>query len=489
MQYPKNLLQAVIIGRPNVGKSTLLNALVKRMRAIVDPTPGTTRDRIAALLTIDDFNVEIIDTGGIDPDLLSGKKTRMGLDSSLTPEILWPEIQKQINVALKNAALILFVVDIRSGVTHLDEEINKLIHKENKPVILCINKADNQNLEDGQNEFYRFGWEMIALSALQKRGIDTLRDKIKEKLLLLSPVPDKEVLSELPASDAAPEDGKPLSASDTILTVKPDSREMIITIVGKRNVGKSMLVNALARQERTIVSEFPGTTRDSIDVRFERDGEAFLAIDTAGVKRKSKFRDAIETFSQQRTEQSITRADVVLLLIDARENVSDMDKKIANTILENNKPCVLVINKWDLVKKIAVSGDYQTYLNETMPFMSFAPVVLISALTGFNITHMVQVCKKLYRQAGLSVKTSLLNKIAEKIKARLPVSHRGAHQPRIYYVAQTGTYPPTITMMINNPTLFSKRAVRFIKEQLRKELPIKEVPIKLIIKIKKSKRP
>lgn len=466
----QNIPNVVIVGRPNVGKSTLFNTILKRMAAIVDSIPGTTRDRISAQVSFDNLTIELVDTGGIDPDLLSGKKTRMGLDSSMTPELLWSDIQKQINIGLQNAALILFVVDIRDGITPVDEEINQMLHRQNKPVILCVNKADNQNLEDGQNEFYRFGWEMIAISALQKRGLDALREKIKEKL-------PKNVEFQNPQF-------LPDSQADAIR-----NRDMAIAIVGKRNVGKSSLVNALARQERTIVSELPGTTRDAIDVRFERDGQSYVAIDTAGVKKKSKLKEAVDLFSQQRAESSIKRADVVILMIDAKEDVSEVDKKIANTIIEYSKPCIVAINKWDLVKDLTNTADYQEYINKSLPFFTYAPMEFISALTGFNITQMIKTCRRLYQQAGTTIQTAVLNRVTEKIKTKIPVVHRGAHQPKIYYATQTGTYPPVITLMINNRSLFSKRALRYIEQQLHKELPIREVPIKILIKSKGSREP
>ena len=274
----------------------------------------------------------------------------------------------------------------------------------------------------------------------------------------------------------------------------PESpRPLSIAIAGKRNVGKSTLVNNLAHEERTIVSEIPGTTRDAIDVLFEKDGQKFIAIDTAGVLKKKKLKDAVEIYSQQRTESAIRRADVVLFMIDARDKISEVDKKIANSITENFKPCVIAVNKWDLVAKTTLSGEYQEYLNTVLPAMNFAPIVFISAKTGFNVDSIIQMSQELYRQVGITIPTPILNKVAERIKASLPVAHRGAQIPKIYYVAQTGSFPPTITLMTNNRALFSDQALRYIQQQLRKLLPIhgvniSEVPINILLKSKHPRK-
>lgn len=381
-------------------------------------------------------------------------------------QLFWSAIQKQIDIALDEADLLLFVVDVRDGITSVDEKINKILHRQNKPVIICVNKADTQKLEDGQNEFYKLGWPQVVISALARRGLDTLWDEIGKKL-----------------------DAKSIK-SDTDLNSQKTSPlnqpvgQMTIAIVGKRNVGKSTLVNTLARQERTIVSEIPGTTRDSIDVRFEREGETFIAIDTAGILKKRKLKEAVDMYSQQRTESSIRRADVVIFLIDAQERISEMDKKIADSIIENKKPCIININKWDLVKERMSTDDYQKYLDKMIPFLGYAPLIFSSAKTGFNVTEMIKLTTQLYKQAGMKIQTAVLNKVTEKIKTRIPVVKRGAKQPKIYYAIQSGSYPPTFTLMINNSSLFSQRAIRYIEQQLHKELPIKEVPIRIVIRSK-----
>jgi GTP-binding protein len=453
-----------IVGRPNVGKSTLFNALARRRMAIVDAIAGTTRDRISTQVTRDGLTVELIDTGGFEPK---------------SQQQLWNEIRQQINAAINEADLIIFLADIRTGVTDLDMEISKSLHHQDKPVFLCINKADTMQLEKGLREFRKLGWgEPLAISALQKRGLDDLWEKLKR----FDPAtPDTQTLetqrSTLDALRSTPESPRPLS----------------IAIAGKRNVGKSTLVNNLAHEERTIVSAIPGTTRDAIDVLFEKDGQKFIAIDTAGVLRKSKLKDAVELYSQQRTESAIRRADVVIFMIDARDKISEVDKKIANSITENFKPCVIAVNKWDLVAKNTLSGEYQEYLNGVLPALNFAPIVFISAKTGFNVDSIIQMSQELYKQIGITIPTPILNKVAERIKASLPVAHRGAQVPKIYYVAQTGSFPPTITLMTNNRALFSDQALRYIQQQLRKLLPvhginISEVPINILLKSKNPRK-
>jgi len=505
-----------IVGRPNVGKSTLLNALSRRRMAIVDAIAGTTRDRISAEVSRDGLTVELIDTGGFEPK---------------SQQQLWNEIRQQINAAIEESDLIIFLADIRTGVTDIDLEISKSLHHQDKPVILCINKADTMQLEKGLGEFRKLGWGTpLAISALQKRGLDDLWEKLKshesDVMNPASCVPDAQ--NTTPAadhrSDCASEHRGELEANSSyceetenngpLATASSDSgldgigakhdlnsdiitptnpRPLSIAIAGKRNVGKSTLVNNLAQEERTIVSEIPGTTRDAIDVLFEKDGQKFIAIDTAGVLKKRKLKDAVEIYSQQRTESAIQRADVVLFMIDARDKISEVDKKIANSIMENYKPCVIAVNKWDLVAKTTLPGEYQKYLTTTLTAMNFAPIVFISAKTGFNVASIIQISQELYRQIGIKIPTPILNKVFEKIKASLPVARRAAQIPKIYYVAQTGSVPPTITLMVNNRVLFSDQAMRYIQQQLRKLLPIydvniSEVPIKILLKSKSPRK-
>ncbi|MEW6026267.1 MAG: ribosome biogenesis GTPase Der [Planctomycetota bacterium] len=447
-----------IVGRPNVGKSTLFNALCRRRTAIVDAIAGTTRDRISAVVSRDGLTVELIDTGGFE---LKSQK------------VLWSEIRNQINAAMEEAGLILFLADIRTGVTDLDLEIAKNLRRQTKPVVLCVNKADTMQLEKGLVEFRKLGFgEPLVISALQKRGLNELWEEIKRRAWSV----------ERGASD--PQDNPVDETFNAQRSTLNAPHALVIAIAGKRNVGKSTLVNNLVGGERTIVSPIPGTTRDAIDVRLEKDGQTLILIDTAGILKKRKLKEAVEIYSQQRTETAIQRADVVLFMIDARDKVSDVDKKIAGFITENYKPCIIAVNKWDLVQNKTTTDEYKKYLDSVLQGLSFAPIVFISAKTGFNVTSVISMARELYKQAGIKIPTPGLNKVTEKIKTLLPVAHRGGRIPKIYYVAQTGSFPPVITLMTNNRSLFSKQAVRYIQQQLRKELSINEVPIKVLLKSK-----
>ncbi|MBI4712560.1 MAG: ribosome biogenesis GTPase Der [Planctomycetes bacterium] len=454
-----------IVGRPNVGKSTLFNTLIKRRLAIEDAVAGTTRDRVSYTLVKNDYLVELVDTGGMET-----------LES--TGDIIWTSVQKQISTALKQADIILFVLDIRSGLTGLDKEIAQLLHKQNKPVLVIANKADTQRFDSGINDFYRLGFDdIIAVSALQRRNIDEVWVKTINLIAGLGIKPQE------PAETAS------------------DQTIIRIAIAGKRNVGKSTLVNTLANEERVIVSEIPGTTRDSIDVRFEYEGKTYVAIDTAGLRKKGKAKESVEFFSRQRTEDAVKRADVVLFLIDAVEKVSDVDKKVAGFILEQHKPSVLVINKWDLAcsehsesirqakpDDSALTEQYLKYLNKTLPFFSFMPLVFISAQTGFNVNNLLPLCDELYQQAGAKVQTALLNKAIENIRRRLPSSGRTTRHPRIYYATQTGIYPPTINISVNDTALFSDLTMRHVDKFLRQTMPFTEVPIRFILKGKQTRK-
>ena len=462
-----NIPKIAIVGRPNVGKSTLFNALLKKRAAIVDRFAGTTLDRISGYFRSDEYLLELVDTGGIDKAAIL--KQKINASGSLPLRI---SMRCQIQIAFKQADVILLVTDIRDGVTPTDEEIARSLRRGNKPIVLIANKADTMELESDKSDFFRLGLgEPMTVSALQKRGLDDLRDKITTvvKKLGFQP-PDK--LAE-PSAPTCSERSEPIK----------------IAIVGKRNTGKSTLVNSLAREERVVVSEIPGTTRDAIDVRFERDGEVFIAIDTAGIRRRQRPGNAVEVFSRFRTESAIQRADVIFFLIDALEKVSEVDKKIAAAIVQSAKPCTILINKWDLVKNRTTPDDYLKYLNITLPALTFAPVSFISARTGFNITRTIRLSKELVRQNRLKVPTSQLNKVLQQIKKISPPSAVAGKIPRIYYGTQTATVPPTITIFVNNPAFFTDNYQRFLINHLRKDLPFGEVPLRLEIRRRKTNPP
>ncbi len=427
-----------IVGRPNVGKSTLFNRLAGRRISIVDDKPGVTRDRLSTICQMEDSFVELVDTGGFGVDEL---------------DTLSEHVEKQIKYAIEQANVILFVVDAQAGITAIDKKLADMLRKINdKPIILIANKADNQNLEYLSAEFNALGLgQPIPISALHGRGKSDLIEKIDNVL------PEK--------------------------VNQPAVPEMKLAIVGARNVGKSTFINALAGQERVIVSELAGTTRDAVDVRFNIDGQEFLAIDTAGVKKKSKIKNDIEYYSMNRAEKSIRRADVVLLIIDASVPVGQVTKKLAGYITENYKPCVIVINKWDLAKDKADINDYQKYLEKTLPSLNYAPISLTSAASGTNVKQTIKLAQSLFEQSKVRLTTSQLNKAIEQIRMiKPPSSTRAKGHPKFYYATQIDISPPTIVLFVNDTEAFDQNYQRFIINRMREILPFQEIPIRLIIR-------
>jgi len=426
-----------IIGRPNVGKSSLLNALAGQMISIVEPTAGVTRDRVSTIISRDDRYFELVDTGGygvVDSDRLS------------------EHIEQQIHRAIESANLVLFMVDIRDGVMPLDETIAQLLRKKNLDVIGVANKADTAKMFPAAGEFSRLGFgEFLCISAQNNLNKTVLLDMIFDKLSHLE--------------------------SD-----RPTEPAMKIAIVGKRNAGKSTLVNAMVGSERVIVSETPGTTRDAVDVRFEKDGKTIVAIDTAGVRKKSRMADSIEFYSFVRATHSIKRADVVLFLIDAAVPVSQVDKKLAKFIADEYKSCIIVVNKWDLAKDLAVTEDYKEYLTKLLPGLSYAPLAFTTATQAKNVQSVLDLAAEIFKQTTTWIPTTKLNKAFEIIKKEQSGTTKGGKKglPKIYYATQVAVNPVTILMFVNKPELFEENYRRFIVNRLRSILPIDEVPIKLL---------
>ena len=442
--------QVAIIGQPNVGKSTLFNALTKRSLSIVDQTAGTTRDRLSALINIhptQNLRIELVDTGGIIEQDFDHKHTHRNVKNTILQSI-----QKQVELAIKEADVLIWVVDIRQGFNAVDQWIAQYLRPLNKPILLVANKADTPRHETAVSEFFKLGIsEPIIISALQKRGLELLQTKLCGLL--------------------------ENSLNQPILSLEKESAAPVkIAIVGKRNVGKSTLVNQLAGDERVIVDEVPGTTRDAVDVRFSKDNKSFIAIDTAGLLHKTSITEPVDFYSQARTERAIKRADVVLFLIDARAKVSRVDKQIGSYLIEATKPCALVVNKWDLTQDNIQPSAYLKYLNSVLPGLSFAPITFISALTGFNIWETIALANELYQQSQQIVPTPVLNKLFKKLM--FPQSKQGK-EPKIYYGTQTDNRPPTLMLKINQRALFTNDVKRYLLNFLRKELPFKEIPIRL----------
>jgi GTP-binding protein len=450
MPIPK----VVIIGRPNVGKSSLLNWLAGRRIAIVDDLSGVTRDRVGTLAQVGDEPesrfFELIDTGGI---------------GMVDRDDLTEHVEKQIDSAISEADLILFVVDIREELMPLDEEVATRLRYVHTPVILVMNKADTPEFDLRGGEFYKLGrGKPIAVSTHQNRN--------KKALLKL-------------IDDMLP------SGTDA----KPTEEVMKIAVVGRPNTGKSTFINTLARAERMIVSERPGTTRDSVDVRFELDGLPFLAIDTAGVKRKAKIRDNLDFYSIHRAERSIRRADVVLLFLDPTQGVARLDKQMADYIAKQYKPCIFVVNKWDLM--MAGAGEntpnfmakYAIVVQHAFRSMSYMPLAFITAQTGKNVKALLNLAQAMYKHAKKRVSTGTLNRVLREAVEAHPPSAREGRNARIYYATQVGTEPPTVVLFVNHPSLFNTTYQRYLLNVFREKLPYHDIPIKLYLRARSQSKP
>jgi GTP-binding protein len=361
-------------------------------------------------------------------------------------------IIRQIDFALTSAAVILFVVDAREGITPLDRAMAAKLRRTGKCVLLVANKADSPTPPPETGELARLGFgEALAVSAAHRLGLDELTAALGERI------------------------GQPAPA--------PPSPAMKIAIVGKRNVGKSTFINALAGQERVIVSEVPGTTRDSVDVNIQMQGQTITAIDTAGLRKTSKIADGIEYYSRHRTLRSIRRADVVLMMLDAPEPVGMVEKQLAGYILEQFKPTVLVVNKWDLAREKADQDEYGPYLEKVMPEIAYAPVAFTCATTGLGLAETVNLAGQLHRQARQRVPTAELNAAIEEIARRhAPKAGRGGAGPKILYATQIDIAPPTIVCFVNHLESFDAPYQRFLLNQLRQRLPFPEIPIRLIFR-------
>jgi GTP-binding protein len=434
-----SLQQVAIVGRPNVGKSSLFNWLSGKRIAIVDPTAGVTRDRIAAPLKIDGSIFELVDTGG------------MGIHDV---DNLTADIERQIDNAIQRAAVILFVVDARDGVTALDEEVARRLRSVTVPILMVANKCDSAELDPHAADFYRLGPDrVVPASAQQNRGKPELLGFIRQHL---------------PAGHT---DGSRIHA------------DLKVAIVGRRNTGKSTFINCLAQEERVIVSEVPGTTRDSIDIRFECDGKTILAIDTAGVRKKTSVASDIEFYSLARAERSIRRADVVLMFLEPRWKISKPDKQLAEYIIENHKPAIFVVNKWDLVKDIPTER-YGDYIHKTFPSLDFVPIAFITAKSGKNVKTVLNLAMHLHKQASARVGTGDLNRVIRQALAEQDPPLRQNRRPKIFYGTQAAANPPTVVLFTNGPELFDNTYQRYLLKTFRDHLPFREVPIKLLLRSK-----
>jgi GTP-binding protein len=432
--------QVVIVGRPNVGKSSILNWLAGVRIAIVDDKPGVTRDRLSHLICHDDRFFDVVDTGG------------MGFADM---DNLTQHIEDQINLAIDSAAVILFVVDSRDGMMPLDQDVAKRLRAVTCPIILLANKTDGESLDSQADEFYRLGCgKPLRVSTIQNRNRAVLLNMI---------------VAHLPP----PLEDDPLEISEP---------EMKVAIVGRRNVGKSTFVNSLVQAQRMIVSEVPGTTRDSVDVRFELDGKSFVAIDTPGIRRTKSIKTDIDFYGTHRAQRSIRRSDVTLLFFDATERISKVDKQLCDYIAEQYRPCIFVVNKWDQLAKSMPTEKWVRYLHDNFPTMRYAPIAFITGQTGKNVKALLNHAQMLFKQSRARATTGQLNRMLRDALKRSPPPAQANRTPKIFYATQVGVQPPTIVLFCSAPTAISRTYQRYLLGKFRDELSFPEVPIKLYLR-------
>ncbi len=454
-----SLPRIAIVGRPNVGKSSLLNRLAKRRVSIVDPTPGVTRDRVSVVLDIEPPKktpkgtesriAEIHDTGGWGVYVVEGEHID---DAGMDLRDLTSDIEFQIKEAMDNSDLIIYLVDAQSGITPLDETVAEMLRRSgaSNRVLVVASKVDSRAWEPHGHEAAALGLgEAICVSSTSGHGMKYLTDQIWERL-------------------------------EGVSGEREEDPDMKLAIIGKRNAGKSSLTNTLAGENRVIVSEIAGTTRDSVDVQFEIDGKSFTAIDTAGVRKQKSFADDVEYYAYRRMLQSIRRADVTLLLVDATDRISQVDKKLAMELQRQFKPTVIVVNKWDLVDDSVSPEDYLEYITKELRGLDFAPIVFMSAVEGKGINDAVSMAFNLKEQAEHRETTGKLNTVLKSIlKDRGPSSRLGTIA-KLLYVSQISIKPPTIAIVVNDPSMFEGQYERYLMNRLREELPFSEVPIRLL---------
>lgn len=443
-----------LVGRPNVGKSTLFNRLIGYKLAIVSDVPGTTRDRLYADCSWNGVTFTLIDTGGI--EILAKHR----IDSGESADILAAgsthfvrEIRAQAEVAIREADVIVFLVDVQSGQSVADEEVAQVLRRANKPVIVAANKADNLKLWDGCNEFYSLGvGPVYPVSAINGRGSGDLLD---------------EIVASIP-----PE------------TLEEEEFEGVkIAIVGRPNVGKSSLLNKLLREERSIVSPIPGTTRDAIDTLVRWEGQEIALIDTAGIRRRGKVEKGIEYYSVLRALSAVRRADVSLLLIDAEEGVTEQDAHIAGYILEESKSVIVIVNKWDAIEKDSYTmNEYTEHVRHELKFLDYVPFLFISALTGQRVHQVIPAALQVEAERHARLKTHDLNKLVQDaMYSHSPPSVSG-RRLKVYFVVQGKGSPPAFMFFVNDPKLVHFGYKRFLENRIREVYPFSGTPIRLIFR-------
>lgn len=425
-----------IVGRPNVGKSTFFNRIAGKRISIVEDVPGVTRDRLYYDVQWAGRVFTLVDTGGIDPS---------------SDEQVTSSVRQQAQIAIDDSDVIIFMVDGREGLTATDQQVADLLRRSKKPTILVCNKIDAEKYQQNVYEFYELGLdEPISISAEQGLGLGDLLDIIVSKL---------------------PDDDQPEEDEDTIK----------IAVVGKPNAGKSSIVNKILGEERTIVTNIPGTTRDAIDTPFEKDGRKYLIIDTAGVRRKSKIKESVERYSVMRALTAVRRADVCLLVIDALDGVTEQDARLAGYVHEEGKGLIIVVNKWDLIKKDTNTMDnYRKEIYSKLSFVSYAPILFVSAKTGQRIFRITELVDFVNEQASFRISTGVLNEVLNEATASTqPPSVKGKIL-KLYYATQVSIKPPTFVLFVNDIRLMHFSYERYIENYLRKTFGLEGTPIRII---------
>ncbi|MEE1115720.1 MAG: ribosome biogenesis GTPase Der [Clostridia bacterium] len=433
---------AAIVGRPNVGKSTLFNKIIGERRSIVEDVPGVTRDRIYAEASWNGVDFEIIDTGGIEPK---------------TDDMILAKMRTQAQIAIESADVIVFLCDVRTGLTADDRDIAVMLQKSGKPIIPCINKCDRVGQPPFEfYEFYELGFEKdpIAVSSVHGSGTGDLLD---------------EIVASFPES----------------IEQDDDSDAIKVAVIGKPNAGKSSIVNRFVGSDRMIVSSMAGTTRDSVDTAVENEFGKFVFIDTAGIRRQSKINDNIEKYSVLRAHMAVERADVCLIMIDATEGITEQDEKIAGLAHEAGKASIIVVNKWDSVEKDnSTVKQFTDKIRTSLSYMTYAPIIFVSAKTGQRVESLYEHIKYVQNQSSMRISTGMLNDVLGEAMMRVqPPSDKGKRL-KIYYMTQTAVAPPTFVFFCNNISLFHFSYQRYLENCIRNTFGFKGTPIRMIIKMK-----
>ena len=432
-----------IVGRPNVGKSTLFNKLVGERISIVDDTPGVTRDRIYGTVEWTGRRALLIDTGGIEP---------------FSDDIILSQMREQAQLAIDTADAIIMVTDVRSGLVATDEEVAHMLIKSNKPLVLCVNKCDS--IGDPPPEFYEFyklPLEPIAVSSVHGHGTGDLLDA---------------VFAELPEADEAEADPEVIS----------------VAVIGRPNVGKSSLINRITGENRCIVSDIAGTTRDSIDTKIENKRGVFNFIDTAGMRRKSKVLDRVERYSILRAKMAVERADVCVIMLDAETGITEQDTKVAGIALESGKACVIAVNKWDAIEKDdKTMQNFRKDIEREFAFMSYAPAVFISAKTGQRLDNLFDNIVHVVNASATRISTGMLNELLAAATARVQPPTDKGRRLKIYYMTQASVKPPTFIFFCNNAELFHFSYQRYLENRLREAFDFSGAPIRFVIRERSDK--